>query len=249
MNIIGVIPARYGSTRLPGKSLVTLCGKPLVQWVYERATRAKRLGGLVVATDDERIFNAVRGFGGEAVMTRVDHPSGTDRIAEAVAGRDIGAVVNIQGDEPLIDPALIDQLAAEISGPGAWDMATAVCPIRNAADLSNPAVVKAVWRADGAALYFSRSLIPHVRDANDVPSGLQHWRHIGIYAYTKTFLDRLVRTPPCPLELAEKLEQLRALDLGGRIKVISAHEAGLGVDTPEDVPKAEAALRAAGLAG
>jgi len=247
MKIVGVIPARYGSTRLPGKSLVKLCGKPLVQWVYERARKATRLSELVVATDDERIAAAVRGFGGRAVMTRVDHPSGTDRIAEAVTGLDVNAVVNIQGDEPLIDPGLIDQLAREISGPGSWDMATAVCPIHNQADLTNPAVVKAVWRADGAALYFSRSLIPHVRDASDVPAGLQHWRHIGIYAYTKCFLDRLVRTPPCVLELTEKLEQLRALDLGGRIKIITTDEAGLGVDTPDDVPKAEAALRAAGL--
>lgn len=243
MKALGVIPARYGSTRLPGKSLVLLCGKPLVQWVYERAHQARRLDRLVVATDDERIAAVVRGFGGEAVMTRPDHPSGTDRIAEAVAGMDGDAVINIQGDEPLIDPALIDQLAETITGGEAWDMATAVCPIRDPADLANPAVVKAVWAADGRALYFSRATIPFVRDAGDVPPDLQHWRHIGIYAYRRDFLQRIVATPPCVLERSEKLEQLRALHLGARMKIITTDEAGLGVDTPEDLPKAEAALR------
>lgn len=248
MKTIGVIPARYGSTRLPGKSLVPICGKPLVQWVYERAKQAKRLDRLVIATDDERIARVAIGFGGEAVMTRVDHPSGTDRIAEAVAKIEGDAIINIQGDEPLIDPALIDQLAAVITGPGDWDMATAVCPIRDPADLTNPAVVKAVWAADGRAMYFSRATIPHVRDPKDVPAGLQHWRHIGIYAYRRAFIEKMVKAPPCVLELTEKLEQLRALDLGARIKVITTAEAGLGVDTPDDVPKAEAALHSAGLA-
>ncbi len=248
MNTIGVIPARYASTRLPGKSLVSIAGKPLVQWVYERARQAKRLDRLVVATDDERIARVVKGFGGEAVMTRVDHPSGTDRIAEAIANTGGDAIINIQGDEPLIDPALIDELAAVITGPDDWDMATAVCPIRDPADLCNPAVVKAVWAADGRAMYFSRATIPHVRDPRDIPLGWQHWRHIGIYAYRRDFIEKMVKAPPCVLELTEKLEQLRALDLGARIKVITTAEAGLGVDTPEDVPKAEVALRNAGLA-
>lgn len=248
MKTIGVIPARYGSTRLPGKSLVSICGKPLVQWVYERAKLATRLDALVIATDDQRIADAVADFGGQAVMTRVDHPSGTDRIAEAVAGSDATTVINIQGDEPLIDPVLIDQLAAELQSGDAWDMVTAVCPIHDTGDLNNPAIVKAVWAADGRALYFSRSLIPQVRDPKDTPPGLRHWRHIGIYGYQRAFLERLVMTPPCTLELAEKLEQLRALDLGGRIKIVTTREAGLGVDTPEDVGRAEIALRAAGLA-
>lgn len=247
MTTIGIIPARYASTRLPGKSLVPLCGKPLVQWVYERARQARRLDELLVATDDPRIAEAVQRFGGTAVMTRADHPSGTDRIAEAVAGRGADVVINIQGDEPLIDPSLIDDLAIAMSGEGHWDMATAVCPICDASDLVNPAVVKAVWAADGRALYFSRACIPHVRDPEDAPAGVRHWRHIGIYAYRSTFLEKLVQAPPCPLELAEKLEQLRALDLGARIRVITTQEAGLGVDTPEDVARAEAALRAAGL--
>jgi len=248
MNVIGVIPARYGSTRLPGKSLVSLCGKPLVQWVFERARQAGRLDRLVVATDDLRIADAVKSFGGEAVMTREDHPSGTDRIAEAVTGLDADVIINIQGDEPLIDPGLIDRLAGELIDDPAWDMVTAVCPIHESADLQNPAVVKAVWAADGRALYFSRSLIPFPRDPNSLPDGLQHWRHIGIYGYRRTFLEKLVRTPPCVLELTEKLEQLRALDIGGKIKIVTTKDAGLGVDTPDDVAKAEAALRYAGLA-
>jgi len=248
MKTVGVIPARFGSTRLPGKSLVKLCGKPLVQWVYERAKQAHKLDQLVVATDDQRIMDAVTEFGGRAVMTRIDHPSGTDRIAEAVAGLNADIVINIQGDEPLIDPALIDRLVSELSTSTSWDMVTAVCPITQPQDLVNPAVVKAVWAADGRALYFSRSTVPFLRDPGDPPAGLQHWRHIGIYGYRATFLEKLVAAPPCVLELTEKLEQLRALDLGGRIKIVTTHEAGLGVDTPEDVGKAEAALRAAGLA-
>lgn len=248
MTVIGVIPARYGSTRLPGKSLVSICGKPLVQWVYERARQAKNLDALIIATDDQRIADAVRNFGGKAVMTREDHPSGTDRIAEAVAGLDADVIINIQGDEPLIDPALIDQLASDMMKDPSWDMITAVCPIHEVVDLTNPSVVKAVWAVDGRALYFSRSLIPFPRDPNDPPAGLKYWRHIGIYGYRSTFLEKLVRTPPCVLELTEKLEQLRALDIGGRIKIVTTAEAGLGVDTPADIAKAEAALRAAGLA-
>ncbi|MGA1529252.1 MAG: 3-deoxy-manno-octulosonate cytidylyltransferase [Kiritimatiellia bacterium] len=248
MKVIGVIPARYGSTRLPGKSLVNLCGKPLVQWVYERAVQAGKLERVLIATDDARIEQAARNFGAEVVMTRADHPSGTDRIAEAVASYETDAVINIQGDEPLISPELIDELADVITGHGDWDMATAACPICDPQDVVNPAVVKVVTAADGRALYFSRATIPFTRDPDDVPAGQLYWRHIGLYAYRKTFLAKIVATPPCSLELAEKLEQLRALYLGARMKVIQTQEAGIGVDTPEDVTKAEAALRAAGLA-
>lgn len=245
--VVGVIPARWGSTRLPGKSLAPLCGKPLVQWVYERARQARVLSDLVVATDDERIRAAVEGFGGHAVMTRSDHPSGTDRIAEAVRGRPADVIINIQGDEPLIDPRLIDSLGDVMQADAAWDMATAATPISHPADLNNPAVVKAVWDRDGRALYFSRSVIPFVRDT--APAGPPlHWRHIGIYAYRRAFLEKLVAEPPCPLEQAEKLEQLRALFIGGRMKVLPTREAAVGVDTPEDVPRAEEALRRAGLA-
>ena len=247
--IVGVIPSRYGSTRLPGKSLIKLCGKPLVQWVYERASQSIRLQRVLVATDDERIAEVVRGFGGEVVMTRPDHPSGTDRIAEAVEGSDAGIVVNIQGDEPLIDPALIDRLAATLHDDPSWDMATAATPITHKQDLENPACVKVVWGCDDQALYFSRSLIPHPRDPAAAGGQPLFWRHIGVYAYRRVCLEQIIEQPPCPLEQIEKLEQLRALHLGHRIKVLQLHDDhGIGVDTPEDVPRAEALLRKHGLA-
>ena len=244
--MVGVIPARWASTRLPGKALIPLCGKPLVLWVLERARMAKGLDEVLVATDDARIADVVRGAGGMAVMTKPDHPSGTDRIAEATAGRKASVVVNIQGDEPLIDPELINRLAAVMVEEDEWDMATAAAPIRDPADMEKPSVVKVVWSGNGRALYFSRSKIPFVRDQS--PEGLRHWRHIGIYAYRRTFLERMVRTAPCLLERAEQLEQLRALHLGAAMKVVEAADAGFGVDTPEDVARAEAALRSAGLA-
>jgi 3-deoxy-manno-octulosonate cytidylyltransferase (CMP-KDO synthetase) len=243
---VAVIPARWGSTRFPGKSLAPLCGKPLVQWVYERTRRAGSIGAVLIATDDARIVDAARAFGAPVALTRPDHPSGTDRVAEAVADLGAEVVVNVQGDEPLVDPALIDRIAADLLAEAAWDMATAASPIASAEDLASPAVVKVVWGADHRALYFSRFAIPFVRDA-DGPRPA-HWRHIGIYGYRRAFLGRLVAEPPCALEQAEKLEQLRALHLGGRIRVIETSEAGIGVDTPHDVPRAEAALRRAGLA-
>ena len=250
--VIGVIPSRWGSTRFPGKSLHPLCGKPLLQWVVERAWLARRLDTVLVATDDERIAAAARGFGAQVAMTSPDHPSGTDRVAEAARGAGADAVINIQGDEPLIDPELIDRLAETIVEGDAWDMATAVTPLRDPAAVRNPAVVKAVFARDGRALYFSRSVIPHLRDAAPgaaaVPEGM-YWRHIGIYAYRAAFLERLVAEPPCALELAEKLEQLRALDLGGRLRVLRTDDLSLGVDTPADIPLAEAALMRAGLVG
>ena len=238
-----MIPARWGSTRLPGKSLMPLCGKPLVQWVYERARQAKRLDALLVATDDDRIRRAVESFGGVAVMTRPDHPSGTDRVAEAVAGRDADVVINIQGDEPAIDPGLIDALAGVMLSDPMWDMATAAAPIREARDVTAPSVVKVVCDQRGAALYFSRAVIPHFRDAGGPGAPGMYWRHIGIYAYRREFLRTFVATPPCDLERAEKLEQLRALYLGARIRVVPTEDAGIGVDTPEDIRYAEVALR------
>lgn len=247
--VVGVIPSRFGSTRLPGKSLVSLCGKPLIQWVYERAKLARKLDLLLVATDDERIARVVREFGGAVVMTRADHPSGTDRIAEAVEGSDAGVVVNIQGDEPLIDPGLIDEIAGTLHADPSWDMATAATPVTTKADLASRAVVKVVWGCEQRALYFSREPIPHLRDSNPDAGVPIHWRHIGIYGYRRVFLEQLVEQPPCRLEQLERLEQLRALSIGGRIKVLLTDSAeAIGVDTPEDVPRAEAALRKAGLA-
>jgi len=244
--VIGVIPARWASTRLPGKALVPICGKPLIQWVLERTRQATRLDEVLVATDDGRIRDVVTRLGGQAVMTRPDHPSGTDRVAEAVAGRRAGVVINIQGDEPLIDPGLINRLAEVMVADNGWDMATAATPIGSEAELNKPSVVKVVTGERGRALYFSRSAIPFIRDT--VPEGLRHWRHVGIYAYRRAFLDRLVKAPPCALEQAEKLEQLRALYLGAAMTVVETCEIGLGVDTPEDVMLAEAALKKAGLA-
>lgn len=247
--IVGVIPARWGSTRFPGKSLTPICGKPLIQWVIERARQAKKIGKLIVATDDGRIRNAATELGVEVVMTRSDHPSGTDRIAEAIRDVEADVVVNIQGDEPAIAPALIDELAYFLATNRDWDMATAAAPIEDVAEVQKPSVVKVVWDHDGRALYFSRSVIPHLREKDSGVTGRDplYWRHIGIYAYRRTFLQKLVATPPCLLEKVEKLEQLRALYLGCRMKVLRARDIGIGVDTPEDIKKAEAALRKAGL--
>ncbi len=244
MRAVGVIPARWASTRLPGKSLVPLCGKPMVQWVVERARQAKRLAEVIVATDDERILEAVEAFGGVAVMTRADHPSGTDRIAEATCGIDADLVINIQGDEPLIAPTLIDDLVTALETDTAWDMGTAAAPIETSADLVDPSVVKVVWGADHGALYFSRSAIPFVRD-EDMQTVVQHWRHLGIYAYRREFLQRLVSEAPCMLEDAEKLEQLRALHLGAKMIVVETVDNGIGVDTPADVERAECLIREA----
>ena len=246
MRAVGIIPSRWGSTRLPGKSLVALCGKSLVQRVYERACAAKRLDAVLVATDDERIVAAVTAFGGNVVLTRADHPSGTDRIAEAVQGQEADVVVNIQGDEPLLDPGLIDQLVERMRQEPDWDMGTAVSPWLDKEELVNPSVVKAVFGANGQALYFSRSVIPFNRDGDELEGAdgrPLYWRHIGLYAYRRAFLARLVAEAPCAMEMAEKLEQLRALHLGGRMFVVESDAVAIGVDTPADVEKVEARIR------
>lgn len=248
MRVVGVIPARWASTRFPGKSLAPLCGKPLIQWVLERCRQARRLAALLVATDDERIRRVVTACGGRAVMTRADHFSGTDRVAEAVQAEPADIVINIQGDEPAVDPAGIDQLAAIMAAEPEWDMATAASPL--AADqAAKPSVTKVVTDGAGRALYFSRAAIPFVREPDFQPAAPLYWRHIGIYAYRAAFLARLVAEPPCQLERAECLEQLRALYLGARIKVAVWAEPGVGVDIPSDIPLAEDALRRLGLAG
>ncbi|MBI9019928.1 MAG: 3-deoxy-manno-octulosonate cytidylyltransferase [Verrucomicrobia bacterium] len=245
--VIGVIPARWASTRLPGKPLAMIAGKPMIQRVAEQVVKAKLLDAVLIATDDQRIVDAVASFGipgVDAVMTRADHPSGTDRIAEAVAGRDCDVLINIQGDEPLMEPELIDRLA-EVMLSGDWDMATAAAPIQTEADLNNPSVVKAVFSRDGQALYFSRAPIPFVRDAGTDATGA-HWRHIGIYAYRRDYLLKLVAEPPCQLENLEKLEQLRALHIGCRMNVLQVDDVGIGVDTPEDIEKVERILKEQG---
>ncbi len=242
--IVGVIPSRWGSTRFPGKSLADISGKPMIQWVVERVVQAKKLDTVIVATDDQRIAECVQSLkipDVQVAMTRPDHPSGTDRIAEAVQALECDAVINVQGDEPLIDPNLIDELA-EVIASSDWDMATAATAIEDEAQITDPSVVKALFNRHGQALYFSRSTIPHIREPKGISTAGIYWRHIGIYAYRRDFLLELVSEPPCTLENLEKLEQLRALDMGCRMKVIKTQDFGIGVDTPEDIAKAEALL-------
>ena len=240
-HLLGVLPARWGSTRFPGKPLHLIAGKPLIQHVWERCQQCRNLDEILIATDDARILAAVTAFGGKAVMTSPDHPTGTDRIAEVVRGVPQAThIVNIQGDEPLIDPALIDHLASAIGGNPSLDMATAANPL----DPSDPAVldpnvVKVVTALDGRALYFSRSPLPYFR--NPVP-GLHVLRHKGIYAYSRAFIERFVTWPPSPLELAESLEQLRALEHGAAIRVLLTHDSSPGVDTLEQAALIESLL-------
>lgn len=238
MKTYGIIPSRFGSSRFPGKPLAMLAGKPLVAWVVEAVKRAKSLDEVLVATDDERIVKAVEAYGGRAVMTPSDLPSGTDRIACAAGDfADDDILVNIQGDEPLIDPRLIDELAMKLKLDSKWSMATAVTPIRKVLDFAAKTVVKVVLDREGGALYFSRSPIPCDRDHEpDLSSGLCV-RHLGIYAYRGAFLRKYVAEPPCALEKTEKLEQLRALWMGAKIAVVRTEDEGVGVDTPEDAER------------
>ncbi len=244
MKTLGIIPSRYGSSRFPGKPLHLLCGKPLVAWVVEAVKKAKTLDDVIVATDDDRIVAAVEAHGGRAVMTPSELPSGTDRIACAAGDfADDDILVNIQGDEPLISPDLIDALVGRMKEGSKWDMATAVTPIKSLDDLNAKTVVKVVLDRDDGALYFSRAPIPCDRDhVPDIASGL--WvRHLGIYAYRGAFLKKYISEPPCDLEKTEKLEQLRALWMGAKIAVIRTDDEGVGVDTPEDAVRIEAILR------
>jgi len=243
IKVLGIIPARWGSTRFPGKSLALICGQPLIHWVIINSLKARTLAKLIVATDDQRIAKAAANCGIEAVMTRADHPSGTDRVAEAAGKYQADIIVNIQGDEPAIDPVLIDRLAGTMLREKQWDMATAASPLKTAEEAAAPSICKVVFNAAGQALYFSRHPIPFIREKTfNVPETL-FWRHIGIYLYRRPFLARFVAEPPCLLEKAECLEQLRALHIGARIKVEIASHAGIGVDTPADIEAAEKALR------
>ncbi|MDD6029910.1 MAG: 3-deoxy-manno-octulosonate cytidylyltransferase [Kiritimatiellae bacterium] len=248
MKVLGIIPSRYGSSRFPGKPLALICGKPLVTWVVEAVRKAKSLDDVIVATDDARIAATVENYGGRAVMTPSELPSGTDRIACAAGDfADDDILVNIQGDEPLIAPELIDALVARMREGDKWQMATAVTPIRRREDLDAKTVVKVVLDRDDGALYFSRLPIPCDRDhAPDLSSGL-YVRHLGIYAYRGSFLKKYVSEKPCRLEMTEKLEQLRALWMGARIAVIRTEEEGVGVDTPEDAVRIEALMKARGM--
>ena len=240
-----VIPARYASTRLPGKPLLRETGKYLVQHVYERALQSRRATEVLVATDDPRIAAAVASFGGRAEMTRRDHPSGSDRVAEVARRLDADVIINLQGDEPLADPAALDLLPSLLERDPDADLATLAVPLASAGQWRNPNCVKVVCDAAGRALYFSRSPIPFVRDgrpdfAARPPRFLQH---LGLYAYRRDFLLRLAALPPQPLEQLEKLEQLRVLALGHAIKVGVVEHAGRGVDTYDDYRRFVAAYR------
>ncbi|MBI5763585.1 MAG: 3-deoxy-manno-octulosonate cytidylyltransferase [Planctomycetes bacterium] len=235
MKAIAVIPARYASVRLPGKPLLRETGKFLIQHVYEQATKAATLSRVVVATDDQRIYDAVKSFGGEAAMTRADHPSGTDRVAEVAAGTDADVIVNVQGDEPELEPTSIDQLvqlmAANVDAP----IGTLACPFATNSNPADPNVVKVVIDQRGRAMYFSRALIPFHRDAGGRVETPSNWLlHLGIYAYRRDFLMKLATLPPTQLEKTEKLEQLRVLEHGYPLVVGVIPRAAIGIDTPED---------------
>ena len=231
MKAICVIPARYSSTRLPGKPLKDICGKPMICRVWERASRAASVAEVIVATDDESILQAVEKHSGRAMMTRADHKTGTDRLAEvAEKFPDADVIVNVQGDEPLIEPALIDALVTEF-GDESLQMATVATELTEPAEMQNPNNVKVVFDRAGNALYFSRSLIPYPRNSGKAAV----FKHIGIYAYRRDFLLAYAKMKPTPLEQAESLEQLRALENGFNIRVIKSSCRFVGVDTAEDL--------------
>jgi 3-deoxy-manno-octulosonate cytidylyltransferase (CMP-KDO synthetase) len=240
MKILGLIPARYASTRFPGKPLALIAGKPLIQHVVERCRKARSLSEIIVATDDARIADAARKFC-RVEMTRAGHPSGTDRIAEAAVRCQCDAVMNIQGDEPLMDPAVIDAVARALENE---EMSTAAAPIGHPEELENPNVVKVVVNTAGRALYFSRRTIPYLREAasgsvSEQLAAFPFLKHLGIYGYRRQTLLRLVQLPVSPLESAEKLEQLRALENGIQIAVVKVDYDGASVDVPEDVARVE----------
>ena len=254
MTALGVIPARYGSTRLPAKALAMLDGRPMIQHVYERARQAKRLDALVVATDDERIMDAVRRFGGQAAMTRAEHRSGTERVAEVARESQAEIIVNIQGDEPLIRPEPIDQIVEFLAQHRAVPMATVMTQLTHPDAIASPHVVKVVVSQDGYALYFSRSPIPFMRQETrdkrqETPrspvSGLRshvYWKHLGLYGYQRHFLLEFAHLEPTPLEQLEQLEQLRALERGYTIKVLETPYDTVSVDTAADLAKVETLL-------
>ncbi len=229
--VLGVIPARLASTRFPNKALAILAGKPMIQHVWERTLLAKRINRLVIATDHQEIYRAAVSFGAEVMMTREDHLSGTDRVAEVAYGLpDYPLIVNIQGDEPLIDPAAIDATVEGLAGSAA-EMGTLKKKIEIAEELDNPNVVKVVTDVDGNALYFSRSRIPFNRSGEEI----DYYKHIGLYVYRRDFLLGYSNMPVGPLEIAERLEQMRALENGHGIHVVTTNYESLGVDTPQDL--------------
>lgn len=257
MAVVAIIPARYGSTRFPGKPLATIGGKPMIQHVYESASKARGLDQVLVATDDRRILEAVKDFGGEAVLTSKSHASGTDRLVEVAKKIKAEFVVNVQGDLPFVQSQTIARTLRPLCRDRSIFMGTARTPIYQKAEWFNPNVVKVVTDAKGFALYFSRAPIPYIREDTGTAHGSQltshcgegriwGYRHVGVYVYRRDFLLKFSRLRPTPLERTEGLEQLRALAHGVRIRVTDVNEPSVEVDTPEDLQKAEEYLKKRG---
>ncbi|HOO55752.1 MAG TPA: 3-deoxy-manno-octulosonate cytidylyltransferase [bacterium] len=236
---IGIIPARYEATRFPGKPLFPIAGKPLIQHVYEQVLKADKLDRAIVATDDERIYEVVESFGGRVVMTRRDHATGTDRIAEVAQGEECDIIVNVQGDEPLMDPGLINRAVEHFGAIPDFRFGSAMTPIETEEDIQNPNVVKVVVGQGGQALYFSRFPLPYRRKHTTIPV----YQHIGFYVYSREFVLSYSKMSPTPLEQTESLEQLRAIENGIRIDMIETKYQGIGVDAPEDVARIEWELK------
>jgi 3-deoxy-manno-octulosonate cytidylyltransferase (CMP-KDO synthetase) len=234
MKVVAIIPARFGATRLPGKVLIDIAGKPMIQHVYERTTSAHGIDAVLVATDDERIADTVRRFGGEVRMTRSDHQTGTDRLAEVAEHLDADVIVNVQGDEPLIAAQSIELAIAPLRHDPALVMSTLRERLHDREAIADPNNVKVVVDREGYALYFSRHPIPYQRDRD---AQVTWWRHIGLYVYRRDFLLTYARLAPTPLQLSEGLEQLRALEHGYRIFVPETPHPALGVDTPADLER------------
>ena len=240
-NVIVVIPARYGSTRLAGKPLISLAGKPMIQRVYERAKMAERVDQVIVATDDERIVKAVEGFGGQARMTRPDHRTGTERVAEVAAHVEGDVFVNVQGDEPLLDPAAVDTAVGALLEEPAASVGTVAVPIKTPGDIMDPNVVKTVLDFDGNALYFSRAPVPWVRDTASKIQ-VRHLKHLGLYVFQREALLEYPTLPQGELERIEQLEQLRWMENGWKIRVAEVEHDAVSVDVPEDVARVEKLL-------
>jgi 3-deoxy-manno-octulosonate cytidylyltransferase (CMP-KDO synthetase) len=243
-NVIVVIPARYGSTRMPGKPMVPIAGKPMIQHVFERAKQAQTVHRVLVATDDQRIFDAVQAFGGEARMTRADHRTGTERIAEVAAHEGGEVFVNVQGDEPLIDPGAIDTAVAALLEEPPAQIATVATAIRHAGDIMDPNVVKTVLDFEDTALYFSRAPIPWIRDTAQ-KIHVKYWKHLGLYVFQRDALLEFPTLPQGELEKIEQLEQLRWLENGWRIRVAEVAHDAVSVDVAEDVERVERLMKAA----
>ena len=238
---IAVIPARFSSTRLPGKPLADIHGRPMIEHVYRRASEAASLDRVIVATDDRRVFEAVRAFGGEVLMTSPHHRTGSERVAEVAAQLDSVLIVNVQGDEPLLAPAMIDDAVAACLADPSLGMSTVRYRITDPAEIASPAVVKVVTDLRGRALYFSRAAVPFLRD----PGTPAIWyKHVGLYVYRREFLLTFASLPPTPLELSESLEQLRALEHGHAIMTVESRHEALGVDTPDDLERVRRLLAA-----